>query len=130
MRLFLRNTSVVGIDKAAVGEMLSLYGFDSFRVCATSREHIGAEDFLTKCAKDNSRSGKPKFLPPAPASRPFPKHAYAISDKPYCSLTRALVENAKQRVPRLRDLSDVGLRNFLTDQEASHLPASIRNFGR
>ena len=37
---------------------------------------------------------------------------------PYIALTRALVENAKQRVPRLRDLSDVALRNFLTDQEA------------
>jgi hypothetical protein len=37
---------------------------------------------------------------------------------PYVAMTRALVENAKQRVPRLRDLSDVALRNFLTDQEA------------
>ena len=33
---------------------------------------------------------------------------------PYVALTRALVENARQRVPRLR----VALRNFLTDQEA------------
>jgi len=37
---------------------------------------------------------------------------------PWVAMTRALVENAKQRVPRLRDLSDVALRNFLTDQEA------------
>jgi hypothetical protein len=37
---------------------------------------------------------------------------------PYVAMTRALVENAKQRVPRLRELSDVALRNFLTDQEA------------
>jgi hypothetical protein len=37
---------------------------------------------------------------------------------PYVALTRALIENAKQRVPRLRELSDVALRNFLTDQES------------
>jgi hypothetical protein len=37
---------------------------------------------------------------------------------PWVATTRALVENAKQRVPRLRDLSDVALCNFLTDQEA------------
>jgi hypothetical protein len=43
---------------------------------------------------------------------------HAKEATPYISLTRALVENAKQRVPRLRDLSDVALRNFLTDQEA------------
>ena len=43
---------------------------------------------------------------------------HAKPDTPYVALTRALVENAKQRVPRLRDLSDVALRNFLTDQEA------------
>ena len=30
--------SVVGIDKVAVGEMLSLYGFDSPRLCNTSNE--------------------------------------------------------------------------------------------
>jgi hypothetical protein len=29
----LRNTSVVGIDKVAVGEMLSLYDFDNPRLC-------------------------------------------------------------------------------------------------
>jgi hypothetical protein len=43
---------------------------------------------------------------------------HAKEATPYVALTRALVENAKQRVPRLRDLSDVALRNFLTDQEA------------
>jgi hypothetical protein len=37
---------------------------------------------------------------------------------PWVASTRALVENAKQRVPRLRDLSDVALCNFLTDEEA------------
>ena len=37
---------------------------------------------------------------------------------PWIATTRALVENAKQRVPRLRDLSDVALCNFLTDEEA------------
>jgi hypothetical protein len=43
---------------------------------------------------------------------------HAKEKTPYVAMTRALVENAKQRVPRLRDLSDVALRNFLTDQEA------------
>ena len=37
-RRFLRNTSVVGIDKVAVGEMLSWYGFDTLRLCNTLRE--------------------------------------------------------------------------------------------
>ena len=43
---------------------------------------------------------------------------HAKERTPYVAMTRALIENAKQRVPRLRDLSDVALRNFLTDQEA------------
>jgi hypothetical protein len=43
---------------------------------------------------------------------------HAKEKTPYVAMTRALVENAKQRVPRLRDLSDVALRNLLTDQEA------------
>jgi hypothetical protein len=37
---------------------------------------------------------------------------------PWVATTRALVENAKQRVPRLRDLSDVALCSYLTDEEA------------
>jgi hypothetical protein len=43
---------------------------------------------------------------------------HAKEKTPYVAMTRALVESAKQRVPRLRELSDVALRNFLTDQEA------------
>jgi len=46
------------------------------------------------------------------------KLPHAKPKTPYVAMTRALVENAKQRVPRLRELSDVALRNFLTDQEA------------
>jgi len=46
------------------------------------------------------------------------KLPHAKEKTPYVAMTRALVENAKQRVPRLRELSDVALRNFLTDQEA------------
>jgi hypothetical protein len=46
------------------------------------------------------------------------KLPHATEKTPYIATTRALVENAKQRVPRLRELSDVALRNFLTDQEA------------
>jgi hypothetical protein len=46
------------------------------------------------------------------------KLPHAEEGKPHVSRTVALVENAKQRVPRLRDLSDVALRNFLTDEEA------------
>jgi len=43
---------------------------------------------------------------------------HAKPSTPWVATTRALVENAKQRVPRLRDLSDVGLCNYLTDEEA------------
>jgi hypothetical protein len=43
---------------------------------------------------------------------------HAREKTPYVALTRALTEDAMRRVPRLRDLSDVALRNFLTDQEA------------
>jgi energy-coupling factor transporter ATP-binding protein EcfA2 len=41
-----------------------------------------------------------------------------VKDKPNTAWTRSLVEDAKQKVPRLRgELTEVGLRNFLLDEE-------------
>ena len=41
-----------------------------------------------------------------------------VKDKPNTAWTRSLVEDAKLKVPRLRgELSEVGLRNFLLDEE-------------
>jgi hypothetical protein len=43
---------------------------------------------------------------------------FAIKGRPNTSYTRSLIDDAKERVPRLRwDLSDVTLRNFLIDEE-------------
>jgi hypothetical protein len=43
---------------------------------------------------------------------------FAIKGRPNTSYTRNLIDDAKERVPRLRyDLSDVTLRNFLIDEE-------------
>ena len=43
----------------------------------------------------------------------------ALTKYPHIALTRSLVEDAKAKVPRLRgDLTDNGMRNFLTDEEA------------
>jgi len=45
----LRNTERVDIDKVAVGEMLSCYGFNSPRLCNTSNKD--PEDFHNEFAK-------------------------------------------------------------------------------
>jgi len=42
----------------------------------------------------------------------------ALSKKPNTAFTSSLMDDAKSKVPRLRDLSDVALRNFLLDEEA------------
>ena len=43
----------------------------------------------------------------------------APSGKPNSSFTKFLLDDVKEKVPRLKwDLSDVGLRNFLIDEEA------------
>jgi hypothetical protein len=42
----------------------------------------------------------------------------ALSKRPNTVFTTSLVDDAKSKVPRLRDLSDVALRNFLLDEEA------------
>jgi hypothetical protein len=42
----------------------------------------------------------------------------AKPNAPWVALTRFLAEDAKRRVPRLRELSDVALCNYLTDAEA------------
>ena len=42
----------------------------------------------------------------------------ALAGRPNTAFTRNLVEDARIKVPRLRDLTEVALRNFLTDEEA------------
>jgi hypothetical protein len=43
----------------------------------------------------------------------------ALAGKPNTAYTRSLIEDAKTKVPRLRwDLTEVGLRNFLLDEES------------
>jgi hypothetical protein len=43
----------------------------------------------------------------------------ALAGKPNTAYTRSLIEDAKIKVPRLRwDLTEVGLRNFLLDEES------------
>ena len=41
----------------------------------------------------------------------------ALMARPNTALTKSLIDDARARVPRLRDLTDVGLRNFLVDEE-------------
>ena len=45
----LQNTERVGIDKVALGEMLSCYGFNSPRLCNTSNKD--PKDFQNEFAK-------------------------------------------------------------------------------
>jgi hypothetical protein len=42
----------------------------------------------------------------------------ALSGRPSTAFTRSLVDDARAKVPRLRDLTEVGLRNFLLDEES------------
>jgi hypothetical protein len=43
----------------------------------------------------------------------------ALAGKPNTAYTRSLIEDAKTKIPRLRwDLTEVGLRNFLLDEES------------
>jgi hypothetical protein len=42
----------------------------------------------------------------------------ALAGRPSTAFTRSLVEDARAKVPRLRDLTEVALRNFLLDEEA------------
>jgi hypothetical protein len=42
----------------------------------------------------------------------------ALTNHPNIAYTRSLVEDAKEKVPRLRDLTEVALRNFLLDEES------------
>jgi hypothetical protein len=42
----------------------------------------------------------------------------ALANRPNTAFTRSLLDDAKERIPRLKwDLTEVGLRNFLTDLE-------------
>ena len=50
-----------------------------------------------------------------------------LRGRPNTSFTRSLIDDAKERVPRLRfDLTDVGLRNFLTDGEVGFVCTKAR----
>jgi hypothetical protein len=42
----------------------------------------------------------------------------ALKARPNTAFTHSLLDDARARVPRLRDLTDVGLRNFLVDEES------------
>jgi hypothetical protein len=55
----LRNTERVGIDKVAVGEMLSCYGFNSPRLCNTSNKD--PEDFHNEFAKGYRERASDEF---------------------------------------------------------------------
>ena len=56
----MRNTERVGIDKVAVGEMLSCYGFNSPRLCNTSNKD--PEDFLAEFARGYRGRAARQFL--------------------------------------------------------------------
>ena len=48
-----------------------------------------------------------------------------LSDRPNTAFTRSLIDDAKERVPRLRwDLSENALRNFLVDEETIGVPCT------
>src|SRR5262245_44422928 len=42
----------------------------------------------------------------------------AITNHPNSAYTRSLIADAKAKVPRLRDLTEVALRNFVLDEES------------
>ena len=42
----------------------------------------------------------------------------ALAGRPSTAFTRSLLDDARARVPRLRELTEVGLRNFLIDEES------------
>jgi hypothetical protein len=42
----------------------------------------------------------------------------AIAGRPSTAFTKSLIDDARQKVPRLRELTEVGLRNFLIDEES------------
>jgi hypothetical protein len=49
----------------------------------------------------------------------------ALPNRPNTALTRSLLDDAKERVPRLKwDLTEVALRNFLADEETIGIPCS------
>jgi hypothetical protein len=49
----------------------------------------------------------------------------ALADRPNHAFTRSLVDDAKEKIPRLRlDLTDVALRNFLVDEEMIGIPCT------
>ena len=49
----------------------------------------------------------------------------AITNRPNTALTRNLLDDAKERFPRLKwDLTEVGLRNFLIDEDTIGIPCT------
>jgi hypothetical protein len=46
----------------------------------------------------------------------------AISGRPSTAFTKALIDDARRKIPRLRDLTEVALRNFLVDEESIGIP--------
>jgi hypothetical protein len=53
----------------------------------------------------------------------------SLKDKPNTALTANLMKHARENVPRLRwDLSELGLKNFLTDRETLGIICTKRRF--
>jgi hypothetical protein len=49
----------------------------------------------------------------------------ALPNRPNTALTRNLLDDAKERIPRLKwDLTEVGLWNFLTDEDSIGIPCT------
>jgi len=48
----------------------------------------------------------------------------ALAARPNTAFTRSLIEDAREKIPRLRDLTEVGLRNFLMDEESIGTPCT------
>src|SRR5262249_56591029 len=42
----------------------------------------------------------------------------ALANRPSTSYTKSLIDDARAKVPRLRELTEVALRNFLVDEES------------
>ena len=49
----------------------------------------------------------------------------ALANRPNTAFTKSLLDDAKERIPRLKwDLTEVGLRNFLIDEETIGIPCT------
>jgi Mesyanzhinovviridae DNA primase len=111
-----------------------------FRALYRQIEEGGAEAMFYDLQRMDLESWHPRYIPEAlltnPALQKQQSHNLppleqwyvmllhngvlpgALSKRPNTAFTTSLVDDAKSKVPRLGDLSDVALRNFLLDEEA------------